>query len=175
MALERVCVCVFFFGENMNGMHDIFVYSWWWRKRRKRRGPLLIGPIRQKTNVHLKCVTVAIKIIYAFSKSIMTERIINLFFSAAVAVASMGRKVDDRSTLRKTSSFKQVCEFPITVCRRGSKDLIMWINGLQFTKESVTGLLEKRYQQVSSLFAGISRRGERGGFSSNWPRCRSRT
>lgn len=64
------------------------------------------------------------------------------------------KKVKNGVCLTKRSSFKQVCEFPMTLCRRGSKDILLWLNGLTLSnKKSPLEILKHYYNQIqSSLF-----------------------
>ncbi|XKL59965.1 hypothetical protein PGB90_000981 [Kerria lacca] len=54
--------------------------------------------------------------------------------------------------LKRNSSFKQVCQFPITLCRRSSKDFITWMNGFTVTKISFLDIIKNYYTQIQPSF-----------------------
>ncbi|XP_065206483.1 uncharacterized protein LOC135835911 [Planococcus citri] len=75
-------------------------------------------------------------------------------FSPSNANTEISKNINGEQHPKKTSSFKQVCEFPITVCRRGSKDILSWLNGLSISKKrSPSEIIRDCYNQIkSSLF-----------------------
>lgn len=69
--------------------------------------------------------------------------------SIVVSISVDSNNFSEGRCIKKNSSFKQVCEFPVTVYRRGSKDLLAWINGLTTAKRSPLEIVRELYNQVS--------------------------